>query len=337
MVRVEYTLSFENYLEMTSSRREKKNFKAAAISAVLGFSCITAGYLLLKLRLEGQFFPGGLLLATGLLLTFLAMILGVLAKPRASRPDKNVLRREYDSFHADKRAIEFDEKGWRLFWYEGEDVRPWSCLRQVYDLDTLLVFGTETTYYWLPKAVLERNGQLDQLKALAESYLTNRQQLFQVPLRPSAVVSVMAQLFHRWRHQRTARLLCYAASLLIAYWIFILGPNDLPRESSWLLAFVPLLLISCEALFYLVKHLSEDWSAASPNAEIMADCIAYKTNTLRWIVEYRRVVEFLEIPGAFLLYFDVNSYYLIPKQGFTEERVAQFRETVRNNRYRHLR
>jgi hypothetical protein len=73
------------------------------------------------------------------------MILGLLAKPKSSRPDPTVLRREYDLFHADRRAIEFDENGWRLFWYEGEDVRPWSCLRQVYDLDTLLLLGTGTT------------------------------------------------------------------------------------------------------------------------------------------------------------------------------------------------
>lgn len=178
MPRIGYALSLENYLEMTSSRTEKKDFRIAAISAIPGFFCIAAGYLFLDIHMEALFFPGGFLLATGLLLTFLATVLGFLAKPKSSRPDTTVLRREYDLFHADRRAIEFDENGWRLFWYEGEDVRPWSCLRQVYDLETLLVLGTGTTHYWLPKTALQRDGQLDRLKDLAKSFLAKRQQLF---------------------------------------------------------------------------------------------------------------------------------------------------------------
>ena len=99
MPRIEYTLCFENYLEMTSSRRQKKDLRIATASAITGFFCIAAGYLFLKIHTEASFFPGGFLLATGLLLTFLAMILGFLAKPKSSRPDTTVLRREYDLFH----------------------------------------------------------------------------------------------------------------------------------------------------------------------------------------------------------------------------------------------
>lgn len=301
MPKIEYTLSFENYLEMTSSRREKKDFRLAATSAISGFFCIAAGYLFLKIHVEASFFPGGFLLATGLLLTFLAMILGFFAKSKSSRPDTAVLKREYDLFHADKRAIEFDENGWRLFWYEGEDLRPWSCLRQVYDLETLLVLGTGTTYYWLPKIALQRDGQLDRLKSLAESSLTQREQLFEVPLRPSAQVFVVARVFHNWRRQPLARLLCISALTLVAYWFF--SNADVPSRDLRALPAVPLFLILCEGLFYLAKYCTEDWSRVSPNAEIMSDCISYKTKTIHWIVKYRRLMELREIPGAFLLYF----------------------------------
>lgn len=330
MPRIEYTLSFENYLEMTSSRREKKDFRIAAISAITGFFCIASGYLFLQIHTEASFFPGGLLLATGLLLTFLAAILGFLAKPKSSRPDTTVLRREYDLFHADTRAIEFDEKGWRLFWYEGEDLRPWSCLRQVYDLETLLVLGTGTTYYWLPKTALQHDGQLDQLKALAESFLTRREQLFEVPLRPSAQVYAVARVFDNWRRQPLARLLCFGALTLVAYWIF--SNADVRLKGLWALASVPLFLILCEGLFYLATYHTLDWSAASQNAEIMSDCIGYKTKTIRWIVEYRQLMKLREIPGAFLLYFDLDSYHLLPKQGFSPGQIAKFREIISSNR-----
>jgi hypothetical protein len=305
MPRIEYKLSFENYLEMTCSRREKKDFRIPAVSAILGFFFIAAGYLLLRINIEASFFPGGLLLATGLLLTFLA---------------------EYDLFYADKRAISFDENGWRLLWYEGEDVRPWSCLREVYDLKTLLVLGTGTTNYWLPKDSLEAAGQLDHLKALAESFLTSRQQVFQVPLRPSAQVYLAAKLFHNWRRQLTARLLCYAALMLVAYWILFSNPEQAALKSLWLFALVPFFLCLCEGLYYFVKHYTEDWSKASQNVEIMSDCILYKTLTTRWIAEYRQLLELREIPGAFLLYFDRSSYHLIPKRGFSQKQVDQFRD-----------
>jgi YcxB-like protein len=75
-----------------------------------------------------------------------------------------------------------------------------------------------------------------------------------------------------------------------------------------------------------VKHYTEDWSKASQNVEIMSDCILYKTLTTRWIAEYRQLLELREIPGAFLLYFDRSSYHLIPKRGFSQKQVDQFRD-----------
>jgi YcxB-like protein len=332
MPRIEYTLSFENYLEMTSSQREKKDLRIAGISAIAGFCFIVAGYLSLKASMKGSFFPGGLFLATGLLLTCLGMVLGLLAKRKSSRPDAIVLRQEYDLFHADSRAIEFDESGWRLSWYEGEDVRPWSCLRQVHDLETLLVLGTTTTHYWLPKETLRRQGQLDHLKALAESFLTKRQLLFEVPMRPSPLVYFVAGMFHSWRRQLRSRILSYAALTLIAYWIFFSSAAAVQPTHLWRLALVPVFLILCEGLFYLTNYYKADWSKAPQNAEITSDCIGYKTKTIHWIAEYRRLKEMQEIPGAFLLYFDANSYHLIPKRGFSLTQIAQFRELVSNNR-----
>jgi hypothetical protein len=48
--------------------------------------------------------------------------------------------------------------------------------------------------------------------------------------------------------------------------------------------------------------------------------------TTRWIAEYRQLLELREIPGAFLLYFDRSSYHLIPKRGFSQKQVDQFRD-----------
>ena len=150
MPRIDYTLSFENYLEMTRSRREKPQYASAIVSALAGFFFFAAGYIYMRIWPDTWSIIGGILLSLGLLATFLAMPLAFLAKPKSSRPDTATLRGEYDRYHSDKRAIDFDATGWRVFWYEGEDVRPWFCVKGIHDLKTLLVLSTETTHYWWP-------------------------------------------------------------------------------------------------------------------------------------------------------------------------------------------
>ena len=213
MPRVEYTLSFENYLEMTEGRRKAPRIRSSLIFVATGFCLLVAGYGWLRVMPESWSILGGILLGFGLLATILAGVLGILTKPRDARPDFATLRREFARYHSDRRAIEFDEKGWRLFWYEGEDLRPWSCLRAVYDQKTLLILATETTYYWLPKADLQRDNQLDSLRSLAQNALDEHQKLFSVPLRPSVFVYVAAWIVHHWRrHDRGMLLGCAAPS-----------------------------------------------------------------------------------------------------------------------------
>ncbi len=107
---------------MTISRREKPKYRAAAIAALLGFSFIALGYTYLQVWPGTRTIIGGMFLASGLLATGLALVLAFFAKPKSSRPDIKTLRGEYERSYSDKRAIDFDEIGWRLFWYEGEDV-----------------------------------------------------------------------------------------------------------------------------------------------------------------------------------------------------------------------
>lgn len=332
MPKIEYTLSFENYLEMMSGSRKKVQVSGiATASAVSGLCCFAAGYSLLRLNIRGgTFFPGGLLLMIGLVLTLLAMFIGLFATAKSPQLDSTALRREYDLFHADRRTIEFDETGWRLSWYEGHDVRPWSCLRHIHDGETILVLATGTTAYWLPKQALQSAGQMDRLKALAESYLVNRKKLFEVPMRPSALLYSAAAIVHNWHRQLSTRLLSYAALTLIAYWIVYAAPAQ-KGGSLWALAVVPLCLIFGEALIYVRTYFKTDWSKAAQNAEIMSDCLGYSTKTDRWIAEYRRLKAVREIPGAFLLYFDRNSYHLLPKRSFSPTQIAQFRKIVSDN------
>jgi len=53
---------------------------------------------------------------------------------------------------------------------------------------------------------------------------------------------------------------------------------------------------------------------------------------VRWIVEHKHIADLREIPGAFMVYCEPGTYYLIPKRNLLTEQVTQFKEVVANNR-----
>ena len=328
MPRVEYTLSFENYLEMTQGRRKAARIRAPVIFVATGFCLLFAGYGWLRVMPESWSVLGGILLGFGLLATVLALLLGLLIKPKDARPDTATLRTEYHQYNADRRAIEFDETGWRLFWYEGQDSRPWSCLRAVYDQKTLLILATETTHYWLPKADLQRENQLDNLKSLAQNALDQHQKLFSVPHRPSLLVYVASRAVHNWSRQYKAMLLGCAALTLFFYWAYFANDNGESTNSPWLLALAPLLVLFFEALGYVRNFYFSNWAEAARDIDITSDGLTYRSPSVQWLVLYRRRTSFHEFPWGFHLYFDANTLYLIPKTHFSPDQLVQFRRLI---------
>ena len=153
-------------------------------------------------------------------------------------------------------------------------------------------------YYWFPKKALRETGQLDPLKAIAESALAKRQLLFEIALRPSALVYVAGRMYHGWRRLALPRILCLSVLVLICYW-GLLDQGETLSAKAWGLAGVPLLLTLWEGLFYLASYYKEDWPAHSTNAEIMSDCTAFRSNKVRWIMEHRQLMNLREIPGHF--------------------------------------
>jgi hypothetical protein len=328
MPRIEYKLSFENYLEMSISRPGKAKYRSAAISALAGFSLMAVGYTYLQIWPDTRTIIGGIFLATGLLATGLALVLAFLEKPKPVRPDVTILRREYERFHSDSRALEFDENGWRVFWYEGQDVRPWSRVRAIYNQQSLFVLSTETTHYWFPKAALEKDGQLDNLRKFAHGALTRRDSLFTVSMRPSAVAYVEAMFLHSWRSSFKRNILVYLGVILVFYWLLFGGWNSDPPFSPWLLGFAPVLFTVFECLHYLRLYLFADWPNASREVEIMSDCVHYKTERIDWIAKYSRLEKWRESPSAFLLYFEPTAFHLIPKKDFSKDQIIQFRSLL---------
>lgn len=332
MPRVEYTLSFENYLEMTQGRRDTPKMRAARVSAAVGLGCIVAGYTWLRVMPDSWSIFGLSLLGLGLLATFLAVPLGFFAKPKERHPDHATLRREHRQYHSDRRAIEFDEQGWRVFWYEGEDVRPWSCLRAVHDQKTLFVLSTQTTHYWLPKADLDRDGQLERVKTLAQTALGRHERLFAVRLRPSLIVYVAAWVVENWRRRYKTMLLGYAMLTLFFYWTFFSERGPEASLSPWWLGLAAVVPFVLEVLYYALNYCFAKWSDAAPEAEIMSDCIGYETAAVKWIAAYRSMQGFNEFPWAFHLYFDAENFHLIPKKGFSEDQLLQFRKLTSEHR-----
>jgi YcxB-like protein len=328
MNRIEYQLTFENFQEMTQGRLKKPRLRPSAIAALMGMSLMAVGYTCIQILPEAKIVVGGVIFTAGVLAMGIAVVLGFAAKPRASRMEAVRLRSEYEGYYADKRTIEFDERGWRLFWYEGEDVRPWSCLTAIYNQETLLVLTTETTNYWLPKATLEKHGQLEILSALAQAALKGDGKLFSVAMRPSLASYIGTHFFDNWNRNLKRNLLLHCGAILLAYWLLFTLWSDGAPSFMWFVLLVPLSALACEALHYARIYAMSKWSEGPLEAGIMGDRIHYKTARMEWVARYRRLQKWKEFRSAFLLYFEPHSFHLIPKKGLSPDQIVQFRKLI---------
>jgi hypothetical protein len=328
MNRIEYQLTFENFQEMTRDRVKKTKFHPAAIAALTGLSLMTVGYTCIQILPEARIVVGGVIFTAGVLAMGIAVVLGFAAKPKASRMEAVRLRSEYEGYHADKRTIEFDEKGWRVFWCKGEDIRPWSCLTAIYNQETLLVLTTETTNYWLPRAALEKDGQLESLSTLAQAALQADGKLFSVAVRPSLVSYIGTHFLDNWSCNLKRNLFLHCGAILLAYWLLFALWSDGAAALVWFVLPVSLCMLACEALHYARTYSGSRWSESPQEAEILEDRIYYKTARAEWVARYKRLQKWKESRSAFLLYFDPQSFHLIPKKDFSPDQILQFRELL---------
>jgi len=276
-------------------------------------------------------FAGGVLLAGGLLAVICSLLVAAFARPRPASADKAGVRDQYVRYFSDPRALEYDGEGWKVYWYGGEDTRPWTTLRAIHDMKTLLVLSTETTPYWLPKDALEREGHLDSLRSLAKAALNKRELLFTVPALASAPVYACAMLAHNLRLSVRTRLLAYVVVVMFVYFFGFSRPDSPQAGPIWLLLLVPAILLFAEFLYYVQRYYQGYKRKASLMAAVMTNCIGYENDTVRWITEYRCFTEIREIPGAFLLYVNPQTFHLIPKKGFSAGQIQQFRELLTSN------
>jgi len=327
-LKVEYTLSFEDYLEMTANRRVQPDYVVAILFAVIGFFLLACGGLWLHFWPGHAPFIGFTLVASGVLMTFVALPMAAFAKQRPVPPDKCALKKEFVRYSSEPRTLEFDEQGWKVRWHDGDDVRPWPALKAIHNLKSLLVLSTETTPYWLPKAALKREGQLERLWDQAKAALRSGNLLFTVPACPSAFSYAAAMLAHNLRRARTTRLIAYCTVMLMVYWFGFSNPEYPKAGPIWLILLVPVVLALFEGLYYVRGYFQTYRRKVSPRAEIMSDGIGYETDTVSWIVKYRRFTEVREIPGALLLYINPQTFYLLSKRGFSKEQLGRFKELL---------
>ena len=328
MFRVEYTISFENYLEMTAAGAVKTDYVIPFIFALVGFFLLACGSLWFYIKPSSGSFVGGTLLACGLLVTILALPAAAFARPRPGTAKTDELRRVYARYHSDPRVLEVDEEGWTVHWRGGVDTRPWPVLKAIHNMKTLIVLATDSTPYWLPKEALEREGQLKPLLHLAQASLRKRELVCTVPACPSALVYSEAMLFHNLRRAVKTRLLAYAAVMLMVYWFGFGNPEYPKMGSPSIVLFVPVVLIVFEGLYYIQKFFQSYRKAVSKQAEIMVDCILYENEKVSWIAKYSGFTEVREIPGALLLYANPETFHLIPKKGFSGEQLQRFKELL---------
>lgn len=328
MLRIEYQLSFENYLELTADRRDAPSYRLGMAVAMTGLSLLTIGLVYLWLDPpRDRTFIGGIFLISGLACTMAAVLIGLLFQPKGAKPSLAALRKEYERDASDRRAIEFDEHGWKINWRAGDETRAWSTLRVFYELENLVVLSAAGSSHAIPKSAFEIAGQLGILRSLALNAIEGRQTFFAMPVKPHPLLWVTANLFHSWRQNTLMNALTYVLTTLLIYWV--ISRSVQPSSSSeWLLICLPIVFFCCHAIYELRRYYQSNWAEAASNARILEEGILYKTPKAIMIFEYRSYKRWWEIPGTFMLYLPNGQFHFIPKENLQAAEMAKFRELL---------
>jgi len=304
--------------------------KAPAIVAVCGFFLIVIGYVLPRWFSEAVAPLGIGCLFAGLLTTVLSIPLWYFLQPRAGKI-KPEIRSVFSRFYGERRVFEASDSGWKYSTGTKENSRQWSDLFRYVQTGQTIVLMDPFTSYPLPISALVGN-ELNILEQLGRRNLAV-EKLFSVPMVATAAEFMGALAKHNWLKRTVKTALWYCCGFLSLGMIGLaLADSSSPmRLSPWfLLAFflLPLVEIAHYHSLY-VKY----WQQSFQDADVLAHAICFNQGTLHNVRDVRKVryewfEAVIETRRALMLYFQKNSFFLIPKKGLNPEQLEQLRELV---------
>jgi len=336
-MKIEFNLTFEDYLEWRNPNLTRKPSNAGIIVALVGFLSLGLGYAVLRSAPErSDFFPGGVLLIGGLVTTLAAIPVGLLTgrpKPEKTRAD---LLAEFARLYGDRRSLEADETGWAFSYGTAVNKRDWTGLASIREAQRTLILTDLFAWYVLPKSVFSKE-QLQEFKRLCEQALIPPEKLWSVSMVSTRADYARALVAHNWRKAPGTVLGLYVLGFISVLFIgFILADTSL-LLGVFAVTLLALLVGAAQQLYYRRKFDQHYSSHSFQNADILKDAICFRASFGLSVIRaseikkiaYRWISDIHETKRSFMLYVAPKVFYIVPKAGFTSDQLDQFREFLR--------
>jgi hypothetical protein len=343
-MKIEFDLTFEDYLEWRSPDPSRKQSNAGIILACAGFLSLALGYAILRSSPESNsFFPGGTFLIGGLLTTFVAVPVGLLAARRKPEKTRAELLSEFECFYVERRSLEADDTGWAFMYGTGVNKRQWADLAYMREAQRTFILSDAFAWYVLPKSAFSEE-QVQEFKKLCEQALIPADKLLSVSMVTAGADYVRALITHNWRKMRGTVLGLYVLGLVSVFFIALIFADTSFFLGIFAVPIFALLLITAQQLHYR-KTFDRDYVLRSfQNADILKDAICFRATTELSVVttseikkiKYRWITDIQETKRSFMLYVAPKLFYIVPKAEFTSDQVEQFRELLRTRRQEHV-
>ena len=328
MIRTEFTLTVDDFLDWQKLSQTKRTPRAPAIVVLCGFFLVLIGYILARGSSECMAQFGVACLFAGLLATVSSVPLWYILQ-RTTRKERPELQRALNKFYGERRIFEASESGWKYSTGTKDDSRQWSDLFRFVRTGQTLVLMDPFHSYPLPISALT----VDQLKALEQlgKKSLSAGKLFSVPMVASAADFMIAQAKHNWLKKMPKMLFFYSCGLLVFGSIALALADSFSSLSPWLclnLLFLP----AIEGAHYHSLY-RQYWQRSFQDADILQHAICFNHGTLHNAHEIRKLRyewfdTVVETKRSFMLYFRKDSFFLIPKPGLTPDQLAQIHQLL---------
>jgi hypothetical protein len=336
-MKIEFTLTFDNYLEYQNYRLQQRVSTLPGVVALLGFGLVAIGYILLRQGCEGV--VAGMVLFAGLA-TAAASVPIAISASFLQRQDRKrlegLLRREFDWARSGPRVFGADESGWRFSYKQAEDVRTWADLSWFRDEKQTFLMADDLVVYMVPKSALipEELEQLRDFCVRSLSAVREKGQAGETCSIPMALTmgDVRAAAFsHNWHKQLRKRLILYGVGLLAVAFVWLVLTDAWPLLRLPAAFLLPLLLPSTEALYYSIQFQKGRWTNPFQVATVSSDALCLYTGTLQattamFKVTPSRIFEVRETNRAFMIYGLPDLFYIIPKSAIPRDKLREIRD-----------
>jgi len=330
-MKVEFSLSFENYQDWcvrNSSTRRSKLISKLALSA---FVLIGLGYFFAAHSKSSSVPDGVLAIFVGFCLTALLVPLWFLLE--RENPEKSRLRHQdiFEKYFRQPRSLEFDESGWTFIYGNAVNARPWSDLTSFSDFGRTIVLVDTFVHYPLAAAAFTAE-QKERLKELSEKALAPEPKLFSVPMFCTSTAYVRSMAAHFWRKHTLRRLALYALGCFCAFLMGTIFADAHAVTPTPIILGLALLMPIIENATYLRKFNSYYSLYSFHSVDISQESLCFRKPLelrkirLDWITEIR------ETWMEFCIYVDDDLFYMIPKQGLPQEQIKHLRQLHQNQK-----